>query len=74
MLHRIRKMVEEQQRRRRMPQEMANLCVDFLMCLRLWSRTHSRARKNAQINSDMLPQNKYVTLEVAFLCLISVLS
>lgn len=62
MAHVAQDAKRKEAKRQRMPRKMANLCVDFLMCLRLWSRTH---RKKAQVNSVAPPpppiQNKLST-------------
>lgn len=52
MAHVAQDAKRKEEKRQRMPRKMANLCVDFLMCLRLWSRTH---RKKAQEIQLLLP-------------------
>lgn len=61
MAHVAQDAKRKEEKRQRMPRKMANLCVDFLMCFRLWSRTH---RKKAQEIQLLLPppiQNKLST-------------
>lgn len=58
MAHVAQDAKRKEEKRQRMPRKMANLCVDFLMCLRLWSRTH---RKKAQEIQLLLPPHPYRT-------------
>lgn len=58
MAHVAQDAKRKEEKRQRMPRKMANLCVDFLMCLRLWSRTH---RKKAQEIQLLLPPLPYRT-------------
>lgn len=58
MAHVAQDAKRKEEKRQRMPREVANLCVDFLMCLRLWSRTH-RKKKAPEILLLLSPrQNK----------------
>lgn len=44
MAHVAQDAKRKEEKRQRMLREMANLCVDSLMCLRLWSRTHRKKK------------------------------
>lgn len=66
MAHVAQDAKRKEEKQQRMPRKMANLCVDFLMCLRLWSRTH---RKKAQeIQLLIPPSHTEQTLYLHCLC------
>lgn len=68
MAHVAQDAKRKEEKRQRMPRKMANLCVDFVMCLRLWSRTHRKKAQEIQLLPPPPPSKTEQTLYLHCLC------